>query len=423
MITRRDFLGSSLLPVAAGLAVPAVFSKGVYAAAADGAQNDRVLVILQLGGGNDGLNTLVPYSDGQYYTARPQIGIKPDAALRLNERVGLNPNLKGIKALWDAGKVAIVEGVGYPNPSYSHFQSIRIWEFADPAMANVEGWLGEYLAKNFDPQGHPLGGCALGQASVPAELRGPTSSVTVIQSAQGFTIQGGTGRAETAQALYAQAPAPYGVLFDTAMTTATAAIEALTRAQSRYHPSHPAESAIPRGTPAAVVYDQKQKLVYAAKNDLAQSLELASELITTDAGVKVVHVTLGGFDTHTIEERRHDDLLAAVDAAVSAFFQDLNARGHADRVVMMTWSEFGRRLAENASLGTDHGAAAPMFVIGNPVHGGFYGEPPSLGNLDNGNLRYTTDFRSVYRTILEDYLGADASAVLKAQVPSLRLLR
>ncbi len=408
MLTRRDFLASSLLPVAAGLAVPAVFAKGAYAAAADRAQNNRVLVILQLGGGNDGLNTLVPYTDGVYYKARPQIAVQPQAVLKLNERVGLHPTLKGIKALWDAGKVAIVEGVGYPNPSYSHFQSIRIWEFADPSMANVEGWLGEYLAKNFDPQGHPLGGCALGQASTPAELRGPTSAVTVIQSAQGFKIQGGPSRTETAQALYAQAPAPYGVLFDTAMTTANAAIDALSRAQSRYQP--------------AAVYDEKQKLVYAAKNNLAQSLELASELISTDAGVKVVHVTLGGFDTHTIEERRHDDLLAAVDQAVSSFFQDLTARGHADRVVMMSWSEFGRRVNENASMGTDHGAAAPMFIIGNPIKGGFYGEPPSLSNLDNGNLRYTTDFRSVYRTILENYLGADATAVLKAQVPSLPLL-
>ncbi len=409
MVTRRDFLTSSLLPVAAGLAVPAAFARGAYAAAADRSQNDRVLVILQLGGGNDGLNTLVPYNDGNYYSARPKIGIKPQTVLKLNERIGLNPSLKGIKALWDQGKVAIVEGVGYPNPSYSHFQSIRVWEFADPSMANVEGWLGEYLAKNYDPQGHPLAACALGQASVPAELRGPTSSVTVVQSAKGFQVQGGPARADTAQKLYTQAPPPYGVLFDTAMSSANAAIQALSRAQSRYQP--------------AAVYDQKQKLVYAAKNNLAQSLELASELITTDVGVKVVHVTLGGFDTHTIEEKRHDDLLAAVDQAVSAFFADLTARGHADRVVMMSWSEFGRRVKENASLGTDHGAAAPMFVIGNLVKGGLYGEPANLSNLDNGNLRYTTDFRSVYRTVLENFLGADAGAVLKAQVPSLRFLQ
>ncbi len=408
MITRRDFLGSSLLPVAAGLAVPAAFSKGIYAAAADKSQNNRVLVILQLGGGNDGLNTVIPYSDGTYYQNRPKIAIPQQQVLPLNGQLGLNPNLKGLKALWDQGKVALVQGVGYPNPSYSHFQSIKVWEFADPSMANVEGWLGEYLAKNFDPQGHPLAGCALGQASVPAELRGPTSSVTVIQSAQGFQVQGGTARTETAQALYAQAPAPYGVLFDTAMTTANAAIQALHNAQGRYHPE--------------AVYDQKQKLVYAAKNNLSQSLELASELISTDAGVKVVHVTLGGFDTHTIEEKRHDDLLAAVDQAVSAFFADLTARGHADRVLMMTWSEFGRRVRENGSMGTDHGAAAPMFIIGNPVKGGFYGEAPSLSNLDNGNLRFTTDFRSVYRTMLEKYLGADPSAVIKAQVPSLDFL-
>jgi uncharacterized protein (DUF1501 family) len=408
MLTRRDFLASGLLSTAVGLTVPAVLAKGVLAATNDGIHNDRVLVVLQLGGGNDGLNTVVPYADPAYANARPTIGIRPDTVLRINEQVGLNPVLTGLKSLYDAGRVAIVQGVGYDHPSYSHFEGLYVWEHADPERLQTDGWLGRLLAAQLDSQGHPLAGCALGQASTPAELRATGAQVSVIESAATYGIQGGTGREVAAGALYRRTPGIYGALFDQALTTAQSGITALADA-SKYTP--------------AVSYTP-QKTVYGSKNDLASALQLTARMIVTQPSVKVCHVVLGGFDTHQQEDTRQTALLAYVDAAVSAFMQDLEAHGQADRVVLMTWSEFGRRVAENGSRGTDHGSAAPVFVVGRPVAGGLYGEAPSLTSLvDGGNLRYTTDFRSVYQAMIRDWLGGDAGSVLGGSFPELPLVR
>src|SRR5205807_5569731 len=177
MLSRRDFLASGLAATAAGVIVPPVLAKGVLAAANDGVHSDRVLVVLQLGGGNDGLNTVIPYADPGYGNARPTIGIKPDTVLRLDDRAGLNPVMTGMQALWNAGQVAIVQGVGYDNPTYSHFEALHVWEYADPQRRAVDGWLGRLLAKQVDSQGHPLAGCALGQPNTPPDL--PPQGATV----------------------------------------------------------------------------------------------------------------------------------------------------------------------------------------------------------------------------------------------------
>ncbi|MEA2671712.1 MAG: hypothetical protein QOG45_1932, partial [Chloroflexota bacterium] len=177
MFTRRDLLASGLLSAAAGLTVPAVLAKGVLAAVNDGIHNDRVLVVLQLGGGNDGLNTVVPYADPAYAAARPTIGITADRVLRIDGAVGLNPAMPQIKALYDAGRVAIVQGVGYDRPTYSHFEGLHVWEYADPERRHTDGWLGRLLATQLDSAGHPLVGCALGQASTPSELRASGATV------------------------------------------------------------------------------------------------------------------------------------------------------------------------------------------------------------------------------------------------------
>jgi uncharacterized protein (DUF1501 family) len=200
-------------------------------------------------------------------------------------------------------------------------------------------------------------------------------------------------------ALYRDTPGIYGALFDTAIATARDTIAALQTASEKYKPM--------------AAYSDQQKLVYSSKNQLAAALQLAAELIVTGTGVKLLHVTLGGFDTHYTELNRHDDLMGYLDQAVSAFYRDLDAHGMSERVLVATWSEFGRRPKENASGGTDHGAAAPMLLIGNPVKGGMYGEAPKLTSLDStGNLKYTVDFRSVYQEILASHLGADAKGVL-----------
>lgn len=407
MISRRDFMSSSLLAAGVGITVPPILAKSVFAATADGIHNDRVLVVLQMGGGNDGLNTVVPYADSAYMQARPSIGVPSDKVLRLNNSVGLNPVMPGIKALYDQGQVAVVQGVGYDQPTYSHFEGLHVWEYADPQRKQTDGWLGKLLATQADSQGHPLTGCALGQASAPAELRATGATLSVIESVASYQVQGGAGRGVAAPGLYRKTPGVYGMLFDQALSTAQSGIKALSDS-SKYKP--------------AVAYTPKST-VYGSKNDLASALQLTAQMIVTQPDVKLCHVVLGGFDTHQQEGTRQAALLTYVDAAVAAFVQDLAAHGQADRVVLMTWSEFGRRLSENGSKGTDHGAAAPMFVIGKPIKGGLYGEYPSLTQtIDSGNLKHTVDFRSVYQTVIRDWLQGDSTRVLGSSFPELGLV-
>jgi uncharacterized protein (DUF1501 family) len=406
-LKRRDFLRAGLVfgagasGLAAGYAaVPDAFARAVYAAKTNGVQNDRVLVMIQLAGGNDGLRTVVPLQDPKLHDLRPKLAaMSVSQALPINADFGLNQNLKSVKSLWDQGKVAVVEGVGYPNPTFSHFESIRIWETGDPTRRQVDGWLGRTLAKAYDSFGHPLTGCACGATDVPGALRDLQATLTVINNQKTFGFTASSELEAAVGALYKGTPGVYGALFDTAMATAQESIATLKTSQATYQPKAP--------------YTDQARLVYSSKNQLAAALQLAAELITTGTGVKLLHVTLGGFDTHYTELTRHDDLMGYLDTAIGAFYQDLAGHGMADRVLIATWSEFGRRPKENASAGTDHGAAAPLILIGDPVKGGMYGRPPSLTDLDpTGNLKYQVDFRSVYQEILGGHLGADPKEIL-----------
>jgi len=417
-LKRRDFLKAGLVfgAGAAGLAagyaaVPDAFARAVYAAKKEGASNDNVLVMIQLAGGNDGLRTLVPIADPALHDLRPKLaGPMVAKALPINSEYGLNQNLNGIKSLWDSGKVAFVRGVGYPNPTFSHFESIRIWETGDPTRRQVDGWLGRTLATSYDSNGHPLTGCACGATDAPGALRDLQATLTVIQDQKKFGFTGGSDVEAAVGALYKGTPGIYGALFDTAIATATETIATLRTSASSYQPM--------------ADYSDNVKLVYSSKNQLAAALQLAAELIVTGTGVKLLHVTLGGFDTHYTELNRHDDLMGYLDSAVSAFYQDLAAHKMADKVLIATWSEFGRRPKENASGGTDHGSAAPLLLIGDPVRGGLYGAEPSLTGLDDtGNLKYAVDFRSVYQEILTGHLGADAREVLGASFDPVPFLK
>src|SRR5438105_8406120 len=408
-LKRRDFLKAGLVfgAGAAGLAagyaaVPDAFARAVYAAKREGVTNDQVLVMIQLAGGNDGLRTLIPLTDPKLHDLRPKLAAMSVAqALPITEGVGLNQNLKGLKQLWDQGKVAIVEGVGYPNPTFSHFESIRVWETGDPSRRQVDGWLGRTLAQSYDSMGHPLTGCACGTTDAPGALRDLQATLTVINNQKQFGFSGGSEVEAAVGALYKDTPGIYGALFDTAVSTARETVSTLRSSEAAYQPK--------------AQYSDNAKLVYSSKNQLASALQLAAELIVAGTGVKLLHVTLGGFDTHYTELNRHDDLMGYLDQAVSAFFQDLDAHGMANNVLLATWSEFGRRPKENASGGTDHGAASPLLLIGSPVQGGLYGSAPKLGDLDaTGNLKYSVDFRSVYQEILTSHLGADAQQVLGA---------
>ncbi|MFZ0216028.1 MAG: DUF1501 domain-containing protein [Candidatus Dormiibacterota bacterium] len=417
-LRRRDFLRAGLVfgagasGLAAGYAaVPDAFARAVYAAKQNGVTNDHVLVMIQLAGGNDGLRTVVPLTNPALHDLRPKLAaMSVGAALPVTSSLGLNQNLKGIKSLWDAGKVAIVENVGYPNPSFSHFESIRVWETADPTRREVDGWLGRALAASYDSQGHPLTGCACGATEAPGALRDLQATLTVIDQQKTFGFNGGSEVEAAVGALYSGTPGIYGALFDTAVATARDAVGGVARAADRYH--------------AQATYSDHQHLAYPSKNQLGAALQLASELIVGGTGVKLLHVTLGGFDTHYTELNRHDDLMGYLDAAVSAFYQDLTAHGVQQHVLMATWSEFGRRPRENASGGTDHGAAAPVLLIGDPVKGGVYGSSPDLSQLDStDNLRYSVDFRSVYQEILGGHLGADPKEILGAAFEPIRVVR
>lgn len=417
-ISRRDFLqkglvfGAGARGLAAGYAaVPDVFAKAVYSAKGAGVTNDRILVMIQLGGGNDGLQTVIPISDPKYRDLRPTLGKEADAALPIDKDHALHQNLKGIKALYDQGKVAIVQGVGYPTPSFSHFDSIRVWETGDPSRRQQDGWLGKTIEKNYDSAGHPLVGCATGATSTPGMLRDLQATLTVINDQASFKFQGNSDNVDKVMGtLYTSTPGIYGALFDTAMSTVRDTVAQLKTSAATY---------VPKAT-----YSDNQKLVFSSKNQLAAALQLASELIVTGTGVKVLHVTLGGFDTHYTEQTRHADLMAYLDAAVSAFHQDLTAYGMADRVLIATWSEFGRRPQENASGGTDHGTAAPVFLIGDPVKGGLYGQGPNLAKLDTSqNVSFNVDFRSVYQEILGSHLGVDGKDVLGSSFDRIPFIR
>ena len=403
---RRDFLRAGLVfgAGAAGLAagyaaVPDVFARALYAAKKSGATNDRVLVMLQLGGGNDGLQTVIPLADPAYRDLRPQLSRAADEALPIGSELGLNKNLPGLKGLFDQGKMAIVQGVGYPKPSFSHFDSIRVWETADPDRTQQDGWLGRTIAASYDSQGHPLVGCACGTTTVPGAMRDLEATLTVIDDASSFKFNGGDVMEKAIGALYTNTPGIYGALFDTSVATARDTIAQLATSASGYVPK--------------AKYSDDARLVYSSKNELASALQLAAQLIVTGTGVKVLHVTLGGFDTHYTQQTRHDALMGYLDQALTAFYTDLAGHGMSDRVVVATWSEFGRRPKENASGGTDHGTASDVLLIGDGVHGGLYGARPSLTALDpSGNTGYEVDFRSVYQEILQSHLGVDAREVL-----------
>src|SRR6202171_5157718 len=400
MFSRRDFIKQGLIPVFAGSAVPSVFANGVAAAAADSptaAPSDRILVLVQLAGGNDGLNTVIPFTDGAYHDARPTLR-QDQGVLTLNSQLGLHPNLKGLKASYDAGQLAIVQGVGYPTPNLSHFASMSIWETANVKSGIGDGWLGPALE-----------GVSAGSL-VPPELRSKTP-VTALQSLKTFRLQpvnehGTQVDVETPLmkfygAFKGAGPAPFGALFDATLNEALQASHALLATDATY----------------------QAKATYPAKSPIASSLKLVAETIVSGLGVRVAHVTLGGFDNHSKEKPVHDKLLLDLDQALTAFMQDLAGHGYGDKVLVMTWSEFGRRVKENGSAGTDHGTAAPMFLLGAPVKGGLYGQQPSLSTLDNGNLKFTTDFRSVYASVLQGYLNAPASELLGGNYEILPLLK
>lgn len=403
---RRDFLKTTIGAMAAAPLAPHLLLNARLAARATSAGNAPILVVIQLAGGNDGLNSIVPYGSGLYYSDRPNIAVPAASVLPIDSTVGFNPNLKGLKALYDQGKVAIVQGAGYAQPTRSHFQSTTIWETADPSLRQTTGWLGRYLDSALANEHNPLAAVSLGP-TMPLTLLSRQSPVTVIEnvSTYHFALSRREGPAimsafEAMNASTSKDAPPYINLIRSAARDAQEGVKDLASLSTGYKP--------------AVTYPQSQ---------LSRQLQLVSQLIAADLGTQVFHVTVGGFDDHAAEVYTHARLMTELGDGVNAFMQDLTAQGKADRVLMMTFSEFGRRVRENAGRGTDHGTAAPMFVIGNAVKGGLVGADPILSTLDDdGDLVYGIDFRSVYGTVLDRWMGGGSAQVLGGSFETLPFL-
>jgi uncharacterized protein (DUF1501 family) len=410
MLSRRDFVKSGVAVITAGMAVPSIFTRALAEAERIGAGPDRprTLVVVQMAGGNDGLNTLVPYRDDLYRRARPTLGLSERELLPLDDRLALHGALAPLREAWDSRELAIVQGVGYPQASLSHFEAMDVWHAADPSLSHRGGWLARLVEGAVDSGGHPFSGLGIG-ASLPPSLCCPKVPPPVVGDAREYRLlgdpafpQAAAAREEALLELYrAYGDAgPYGDLF---VTTAHNARESYTRLQRAVG----ASAAPDRPYPATA---------------FGRGLQLVAGAIVQDLGVRVAYVPYGGFDTHARQAREHARLLGGLAEGLSAFRHDLAAHGRADDVLIVTWSEFGRRVAENASGGTDHGLAGLMFLLG-PVRAGLHGDPPRLADLDRGNLRHSVDFRSVYATLLEDWLGVPSETVLGGRFAGLPLLR
>ncbi len=400
MTTRRAFLthcGSAAL-LSLG-ATPAAIWQRAALATEHAANSDRILVLIQMAGGNDGLNTVVPHGHDEYYKARPGIGIGKNAVLKLNEELGIHPALGGLRALFDEGRLGVLQGVGYPQPDRSHFRSMDIWQSAISDREDTSsGWVGRALDATVEQHVGKVPAMTLGSDKLPLSLVASKINVPTVRDVKGYHLQLGPlsdAAARTHRQMLekvASTPATGGSDLDFLRRTALTAwssSERLRHIAANYKPAADYPS-----------------------NALAQKLRTVAEIISGDLGTRVFFVSLDGFDTHSQQAAAHQTLLTELSSAVSAFVKDIAGHGHADRVLVATFSEFGRRVAENGSLGTDHGAASQMFVIGSKVKGGIHGRHPSLTDLDDGDLKFHTDFRSVYATLLDRWLGIPSEPVL-----------
>jgi uncharacterized protein (DUF1501 family) len=411
-ITRRRFLiASGTAGVAAAAAGTGLMTWRTLAdrAAADPLPiGSKILVIVTLYGGNDGLNMVIPYQDSAYHDARPDFAYTGDQVLRLDDTLGLNPGMKGTSGLWAAGQLAVVRGVGYPQPDRSHFRSMDIWQTASPATPVSTGWIGRWLdATGDDPVravniGSVLPPLAVGSKGAAAALALGHSGIPP-DLAAAITGLGGADVADTPEQVSVAtsycsertAAATFGPVLNTSTGTAAPGADQPTAAASG-----------------------------GGHSNLTQQFDLVARCVKAGVPTTVYTVSLGGFDTHADEKGTQETQLATLDSAMSGFLKDMATDPHGQNVVVMAYSEFGRRVHANASHGTDHGTAGPVLLAGLPVRGGFYGEQPSLSDLDNGDLKATVDFRTIYQELVSGVLASDPTAVVPdaPTVPALGFL-
>ncbi len=432
--TRRAFLANSAVLASAAVSVPAFLQSSAFAmprpqiglsSIADH-DEDTILVVVQLSGGNDGLNTVVPFRDDGYRRARPSIALPNDSLHILSQYgkrsagdIGLHPSLTGFRELYDEGLCAIIQGVGYPNPNRSHFTSMDIWHTADTSGSG-DGWIGKYIDAQCNGVGSGKGGAtpdpteaieppiAIG-GTIPHALEGRKIMPVSFESADMFAWAGSKYSKDLTK--------PYDQLMHDAPSDDDHSNNAFLMRTAM-------DAQISSKTIRQAV-DQKPLVSY-PNSKLSEQLSMVGSMIRADMKSRVYYTSHGSFDTHANQgnvQGSHARLLQQLADAVNAFYKDLRAQGNDKRVVVMCFSEFGRRVSQNASGGTDHGTAAPMFLFGPSVTAGIHGRMPSLSDLDNGDLKYTVDFRSVYAELLDSWMGAKSRDVLGRGYKHLRVLQ
>ncbi len=423
--TRRVFIQKGLTLLAVAPTIPLFLDRTVLALAnpldlprtqQPTGKDGKILVVVQLSGGNDGLNTVVPFADPAYYRARPTIGKDAKSVLKLNDVVGLHPNLVKFKELHDKGLMGLLQGVGYPNPNRSHFRSMDIWHTAAPDKENVTtGWIGRYF-DNTCAGADPHAGVSMGETLPPA-MQGERITPLAFERPEMYRYLGPD-------------PARYKRL--NRINEAWDARNTIPAPRSRAEPGGAGELDFLQRTAmdAQLSSDRLLSIIRGHKpaaqyppGEFGLGLQNIAAMIGGGLPTRVYYVSLGGFDTHANEVGRHDRLMTELAQGISAFWSDITAQKDEQRVLMMTFSEFGRRVAQNASGGTDHGTAAPMFLFGASIKPGLVGQHPSLTQLDHGDLIYNTDFRSVYATLLQDWLDAPSKPILGQQFKTLSLFR
>ncbi len=418
--TRRAFLQKGLTIVSAAATTPYFLQRSAFAlnnpfdvlltSSQPGRSQGRILVVVQLGGGNDGLNTLIPHGYDEYYRARPSIGIQRSDVLRIKEHdyLGFHPNLAGFKEMYDNGLLCAVQAIGYPNPNRSHFTSTDIWSSGDPMNPQGNGWIGRYFDNECNGTPLPNAGISIGRTA-PKAMVGDLNSPISFESPQMFKWLG--------DEVHSSLSEPYETITQEGVKDSSI-------------PDDSQLSFLTRTTLDARIASEeiraavaKQPLVQYPGNGLGQQLRVVAAMIRAELPTQVYYVNLGGFDTHAGQLGSHANLMTQLSTSLLAFQKDLKAQGNDGRVLTMTFSEFGRRVKQNASGGTDHGTAAPMFLMGPMVNAGIHGKHPSLTNLDKGDLKFKVDFRSVYATVLDEWLQTDHRKVLNGNFRTLPILR
>jgi uncharacterized protein (DUF1501 family) len=395
-VTRRKFLqltaGTSIATAAAFLSIEEIAAAASSRPLASGTP---ILVIVTLYGGNDGLNTVIPFKDPIYYSSRPDISYKQESILQLDSQYGLNPAMTGIANLWKGGKVAIVRGAGYPNPDRSHFSSMAKWQSGSPKTHSKSGWVGRWIDSQPDD---PMLAISLGSV-LPPLLAGEKKVGSALPLGGLVIPQGTIGADFRKLSLPSTSDSKLRSLAANSMKNLFNISEKITPILKKPEPTEIELPTINGGNAGG-------------DSNLAQQLNIVSKLIQADAPTRVWSVSLGGFDTHANEANAQSILLGSVSSAIDKFMTDVKTSKHGEDVVVLVYSEFGRRVVGNASKGTDHGTSGPMFIIGEKIKGGFYGDQPSLAKLVDGDLSVTTDFRDVYASLIEDVLKSPADRYL-----------